>query len=667
MNSDLPNRNQHRAAPEVQRLLAAAARHHNAGNFAAADAQYRDVLSHDPENPDALHLLGLLALQTGQFQAAAEFIGRAIIARPNDPELFINRCEAYRGLGRLEDALADCRKALALDSDEPAAHYAMGIVLLAQEQTGDAIGHLEKAIELEPVFVEARNSLAVALIQDDRVDEAIAHLERAIETQPEFAEAHGNLASALLRQDRTADAEARYARAIELDPEFSEALFNFGCLLRTQRRFPEAAQQLDRALQLEPNNPDIALAMAQTLVDLESMDEAEPLLRKIISVRPKDAETLVWLGHCLQSQGRFDEARDCFEAAVAAEPDYAMAHFHLAKLNKDSVDVGEVERLERLLIESELPDWDAATMHYALASLCERLDQTGRAFDHYRKANELRGGAAAFDAEERARYFAQLKGVYTPALIERKREIGSESEIPVFILGMPRSGTTLTEQILASHPSVAGAGELRAMAHAVQALPNIVGSGRPYPDCAADLNADSAQKITQAYLEQLREASSDAARITDKLPNNFQRIGFIHLIFPRARIIHCRRDPLDTCLSCYFQNFSEGQFFSYDLANLGRYYRLYEDLMQHWHEVLPGRILDVEYESLVQDLEGQSRRIVEHCGLEWDDRCLDFHKTERKITTSSYHQVRQPLYTSSVGRWRRYEAHLGPLKEALGV
>ncbi len=667
MNSDLPNRNQHAAAPEVQRLLAAAARDHNAGNFAAADAQYRDVLQRDPENPNALHLLGLLALQTSQFQAAAELIGRAIIARPGDPELFINRCEAYRGLGRIEDALADCRKALALDSDDPAAHYAMGIVLLAKQQTTEAIEHLGTAVELEPEFVEARNSLAVVLIAHGRVDEAIAHLERATELQPEFAEAHGNLASALLRQNRTSEAEAGYRRAIELDPDFSEALFNYGTLLLHQRRLPDAAEMLDRALRLERGNLEIALTLAQTLFDLGEIYTAEAMLRKILAARPDDVEALTWLGSCFQVQGKFDQARECFEKAADLDPEQPAAHFHLAGLDKDAASVEDVERLEKMLNKSSLPEADAATLHYAIAPIYERLKDYDKAFEHYHQANELNGGAALFDMAQRKEYTAQLKEIYVPELFANKADIGSDSELPVFIVGMPRSGTTLTEQILASHPDAFGAGELREIALAIQNLPNLLGVSEPHPFCIRHMDATVAGTIGDAYLSRLRELSGDATRIVDKMPNNFQRIGFIHLLFPKARIIHCRRDPLDTCLSCYFQNFSDGQFFSYDLANLGRFYRLYEDLMQHWHKVLQGRILDVDYEALVQDLEGQSRRIVEHCGLEWDDRCLDFHKTERKVTTASYHQVRQPLYTSSVGRWRRYEAHLGPLREALGI
>ncbi len=648
-------------------MLAAAAQDHSAGRLAEADAGYRQVLERFPDHPDALHLLGLLAIQTGQFEAAAELIGKAILARPSDPEYYINRCEAYRGMGRIEDALADCQKALDLNPDDPGALYAKGVLLLSLDERGDAIDHFRRALDQEPDFVEAQNSLAVVLLEEDRVDEAVAYLRRAVTVVPEFAEAHGNLAAALLRQDRVEDAEASFRQALELDPDFGEALFNYGRLLRVQGRFIAAAEKLDRALQLEPNNVEIAMELGGTLTDLGDRQNAEKLFRKLLAVRPDDPEILHWMGICREAQGDFGEARTYFERALASKPDHVYARFHLATLNKGKAEDSDIAHLEELAAREDLPAADRATALYGLGDIHDARHEFDKAFASYEAANQVMGGAEVFELDKRTAYVEQLKRVYGPELFAAKADIGDESTLPIFVLGMPRSGTTLVEQILASHPQVEGAGELREMGYIVQNLPQLVGGDLPYPDCIAALDRATAQEIANAYLAQLRECSADALRVTDKLPNNFQRIGLIHLLFPNARIIHCKRDRLSTCWSCFVQNFGDGQVFSYDLGNVGRYYRLYEDLMNHWHTVLPGLILDVKYEDVVANLERESRRIIAHCGLDWDPRCLDFHMTERPVVTASYQQVRQPIYTSSLDRWRAYERYLDPLKEALGL
>jgi len=249
----------------------------------------------------------------------------------------------------------------------------------------------------------------------------------------------------------------------------------------------------------------------------------------------------------------------------------------------------------------------------------------------------------------------------------RTDRAGSQSELPVFIVGMPRSGTTLVEQILASHPMVHGAGELDYMRRIMQTLPERLGVQRPIPECAANIDTALAERIAEEHLQHLREHSASALRITDKTPSNFLRLGLIALLFPKARIIHCQRDPLDTCLSCYFLRFGQGQAFAYDLDDLGRYYRDCARLMEHWRRVLPSPLLEVPYEALVADQEGWSRRLIAFLGLDWDDRCLAFYRSERQVKTASVWQVRQPVYASSIGRWRRYAKHLGPLFAALGI
>jgi hypothetical protein len=257
--------------------------------------------------------------------------------------------------------------------------------------------------------------------------------------------------------------------------------------------------------------------------------------------------------------------------------------------------------------------------------------------------------------------------IYSPDYFAARANIGETSEVPVFVLGMPRSGTTLVEQIIASHPAAHGAGELEELGWLAANMPKLTGGTAPYPEAARLIDATNAKSIAAQYLEPLIARAPAARRITDKMPGNFIRIGLIAVLFPKARIVHVRRHPLDTCLSCFFQHFGRGHHFSYDLGHLGHYYTQYQRLMAHWARVLPGRIFDVQYEDVVSKQEETSRAIIAHCGLDWDPKCLAFHEHERQVRTASFWQVRQPLYASSVGRWQAYEKHLGPLKAALGL
>jgi hypothetical protein len=286
------------------------------------------------------------------------------------------------------------------------------------------------------------------------------------------------------------------------------------------------------------------------------------------------------------------------------------------------------------------------------------------AFEHFRQANELSG--AAFDSKRGVAATDRLIDTFSADFLAGRSGFGDPSERPIFIVGMPRSGTTLTEQIVASHPKICGAGELETMFHMVDAVPGLAGANKRYPECVRDLTQASARDLARRYLVELNRYSRTAVRITDKMPHNFDKLGLISLMFPRARIIHCRRDPIDTCLSCFMHEFHKQHTYNCDLASLGLYYREYERLMAHWRTALPIALFELRYEDLVADQEAVSRALIEFCGLPWDDRCLEFHRADRSVQTPSAWQVRQPIYTKSVERWRKYQRHLGPLIEVLG-
>jgi tetratricopeptide (TPR) repeat protein len=369
------------------------------------------------------------------------------------------------------------------------------------------------------------------------------------------------------------------------------------------------------------------------------------------------------LGSALKSKGLFAEAALEYEAALAIEPDYALAIKNLADISKIQPDDPLIPRIEQLLRSESLPVERREQCHFALGKCFNDVGTYDKAFEQYRAGNEIKKERHSFDAGAYARETDRLMATFDRAFFEQRNSHGSNSERPIFIVGMPRSGTTLVEQIIASHPDVFGAGELPHFNRLVKNLPARLRDAA-YPECVAGIDPKTASQLADEYLGYLRSLSPDAPQVTDKLPQNFRHLGLITLLLPHARIISCRREPLDVCLSCYFQDFF-AQPFSHDLADIGRFYREYDRLMAHWISVLPLPILEVQYEDLVGDMEAVSRRMISFCGLNWDDACLAFHKHERPVQTASDWQVRQPIYRTSVERWRRYEKHLEPLKQVL--
>ncbi len=603
------------------------------GQLEEAITHYRTATSLAPEDAEAHNNLGNALMDASEPDAALASYRRATDADPNYAEALVNIGSAQMAAGEADAAIESFRAAVAINPELASAFVNLGNTYIGRGMEGDALACYERAIEIDPAYAEALNGRAHVLRQRGDFTAAAESFMAAIDARPEYAVAYNNLARTLIELNRPDDAIATYGRAIEIDPAFAEAHSNLGNAFSQQGRAEEAMASVERALALDP-----VLAEAHYAK-----------------------------GICLQQQGQFEEAAQCHRRALALKPDLAEAHYNLAINSKARLDREEIARLEELLAAGNQPPRQFINFNFTLGKSYEDLGEYDRAFDCFRKANELKNQEVDFDPEGLEHYVSTVIETFTPEYFAERAGFGSESELPVFIVGMPRSGTTLLEQIIAAHPRAAGAGELQTVRQLISDLPELLGSPSLYPICAEEIDETNAPRLAARYLEALREHSAEADRITDKMPNNFLRLGLIATIMPRARLIHTRRDALDTCLSCYVQNFARGMYFSYDLANLGFYYRQNERIMAHWREVLPSTILEVPYEELVADQERWSRRIVDHCGLEWDPACLSFHEHERTVRTASFWQVRQPIYASSIGRWRHYDAHLGPLKEALGM
>jgi Sulfotransferase family/Tetratricopeptide repeat len=444
------------------------------------------------------------------------------------------------------------------------------------------------------------------------------------------------------------------------------ALFSRAVQHQNNGRFGDALALYQTIIELEPNLAEVHCNIGAILANLDKLQAAEVAYRRAISLKPNFAAAYNNLALVLRDLGQLSEAYRIMEQAIRLAPNEACYYANLAKLKSFSPGDPYLQRLEALAKNcSSLSSKDRVHLHFGLAKAYEDLGLFDSAFEQARRGNDVKRRGFVYDEASVLGGLAAVEAEFTPQLIRSRAGFGDGSKVPVFIMGMPRSGTTLIEQILSSHPEVFGAGELRLLDQTVASMSHLVPGLPAYPKMMSVIKDAHLNVLGARYVSGLTQRAPQARRIVDKMPTNFFFAGLIHLALPNATIIHATRDPADNCVSCFFTQFDGPQPFD-DLAELGRYYRHYQALMEHWHRVLPAdRILDVHYEEVVGDIRGAAQRIVAHCGLDWDDRCLDFHLAKRAVRTPSAVQVRQPIYTSSVGRWRKYQAFLKPLLSTL--
>ena len=672
--------------------------HRQKGNLAAAADLCRRVLEAQPRNAEALHTLGLIAHQSGDLAAAIEHVRAAAEGDGKSALYWCNLGELLRLGGRPGDAVAAAGRALAIDPRYASAYNNRGV---AEYDLGDfeaAKRSYRRAIALSPRYAEAHSNLGNALRAGKRLEEAVAAYRRALRIEPRFADAHNNLGTALRDLGSVAEAERSYRAALALRPDDPAILANLALALRDFARLDEAEALLRRALAIDPRNARALAHLALILLDRDLAEASEATARDALALRPEDPQILNALGQALARQGRpaealalyrralallpdfadahnnagialielgeLDAAREMLRRAVAIDPRHAGAYMNLAEAQKLGHGDPALTAMETLARKpGALSESQKMYLHFALGKALGDAGDPVRAFHHMLEGNRLKRSQIVYDEAVALGAFDRIRKAFTPSLLATKSGHGAPSRLPIFVVGMPRSGTTLVEQILASHPRVHGAGELEDFARIVRDLRPSAGD---YPEALAALDPAQIGAIGERYLERLAARSGGADRATDKMPSNFYFIGLIHLALPEASIIHVRRDPLDTCLSCFSKHFASPQNHTYDLAELGRYYRKYAELMAHWQEVLPaGRMLEVRYEDLVAGFEPAARRILAHCGLDWDEACRSFHRTARPVHTASAAQVRQPIYGSAVGRGKPYREFLTPLLREL--
>jgi Flp pilus assembly protein TadD len=603
-------------------------------------------------------------IQSRRFEEARELCRQLCDQQPGDAEAWFLLGALCGQLGDFVRAEQACRQAIALRPDEAALHHNLGIALLNQSKPAEAVSSFEQATRINPHHAQAHADLGNALQQLDRYAEAVTRYEQALSLQPDVAPTYYNLANALRRLDRWQEAFACLEKAVRFKPEFEQAWRGMGELLIQHYQYDKAVEILRQAVSRLPDSAGLYLLLG---VAHQEQGEVVPALsnyRHAVALEPGNAEARACLAGALGLAGQYDEARELLLSVLDQAPDNLTAAITLGHFAGEfNLEATALPLLEKHLARQGIAEVARSKLAFAAAKIHDRRKQYDTAFERYRVANAMRG--ARFDPAAFRAHVETLKQQFSREFLARSPRATNRSDLPIFIVGMPRSGTSLVEQILASHPQVFGAGELSLVQRMTMELPAALGGAKPYPQCAKQLTAPKLEVLAQAYLAELQKRGGQAPRVTDKAPVNFLHLGLLDMLFPGTRIIHCVRDPFDTCLSCYFQPFSGDYSFAYDLGHLGAYYRLYENLMAHWRQVLRLPVFELRYEDLVADQEKTIRALIGFCGLDWDDRCLKFYETERTVATASFDQVRKPIYAGSVGRWKRYEAHLEPLMAAL--
>ncbi len=646
----------------ISELLKSGLEHHQAGRLQEAEAIYQSILKQQPRQADALHLLGVMALQIGKNDVAVNLIENAISIKPDEADFYNNCGEAYRALQKHDLAIDRYRQALALRPAFAGAHNNLGNAFKELGQLDEAINCYQQAIDSSPDFFMAHNNLGIALKDSGRIKDAIPHYEQALAIMPDYAEAHNNLGNALQQLGQAEDAITHYEKAITIIPAYAEAHSNLGNALKELDRQEEAIACYEQALAIKP---DFAMAHYNLGIALDELNRPQQAIghyEQAIAIKPDYAEAHNNLGFALQELGQRHDAIRHYETAIAIKPDYAASHLHLSMLNPKPE---QITVIKQLLTNPAITATDATHYHFALGNIYNNAERFDEAFEHFHTGNDLHRSGVSYNAQDYSAYVDKLIATYTRSYFQKVSAYGADSDLPVFIIGMPRSGTTLVEQIISSHPQVYGAGELAIISGIEKHIASHIGTSSPYPECMSLCSDAIVDKYSAECLEKLRVYSDDANRITDKDPGNFHRLGLIKTLFPKARIIHCQRNALDTCVSIFFNYFGEGNEYACKLQELGQYYLDYQRLMAHWCSLFAAEIMTVQYEELVMNQKVISQQLIEHIGLEWDDTCLDFHLNKRAVRTASSGQVRQPLYTHSIDRWRHYEKQLLPLTEIL--
>ncbi len=647
----------------VAELFRAALSRLREGDAAGAAVACREALDVAPRNPDLLALLGACLVALREPTEALVHLDSALELAPSHARAWDERGRALLQLRRIDEAVLSLQRAMALEPESALTRRRLAQALLAQGKGAEADALLQQDFTEEPhrqVLLEA-----AAHQRARRFRESEALLRSALEASPRDVDALRMLARVAEEAERPGEAERLLRRVISLAPDFDDARLDLARVLKQRDKVEQAVECTGEVVSRSPRNPLAQYLHASMLALTRRYDEAIAAYRESLRLRPDNPAAWVGLAHLLKTLGRQQEGVDAYREALRLRPDFGEVYWSLANLKTFRFTAEEIAMMERCIADTAIDEDALVHFCFALAKSREDAGAHAEAFSLYERANVTQRMRVAYDPVDSETQHERIRVVFTAELLrERAAPVREDEPVPIFIVGLPRSGSTLLEQILASHPLVEGTAELPDIGRAITEITRRHPEQR-YPHALARISDAELAGLGRDYLDRTRRHRSGKPFFTDKMPNNFASVGLIRLILPQARIIDARRHPLDSCLGCFRQHFAQGQSFTYDLEELADFYLEYRRMMTHWEAALPGAVLELRYEDMVRSQEAETRRLLAFCGLPWDERCLRFHETERAVRTASSEQVRMPLYDSALGRWRNYRAQLSPLIEIL--
>ncbi|HNP37310.1 MAG TPA: sulfotransferase [Woeseiaceae bacterium] len=625
----------------------------------------RDYLLFKPGSTLHMRLLGHALMKQNRLSEAEQQLRFALALEPDSPKLLEDVGSVLAMQGRYSEAVIFLERAIRLDPQLALAHKKLGQAMAAMGQGKEADAEFREYLELD----ENKGVVAEAIgqLQAGQFDQAVATLKTALKSNPDNVNALRYLAGAYFKKKvHLDDAEAMLRHATEIAPDFAGAWMLLGPVLMERSKYVDAIEAFRTAARLLPLDADAWGGLGNACARAGRIDESVEAFERSVALDPASPGNQMGYAHVLKTLGDQAASLRAYRSAIRAKPDFGEVYWSMANLKVFRFENAEVTAMEQQLERKDLTRSAEIHFHFALGKAYEDLGDYDRAWHNYHTGNQLQRSEVEYDPVEFSLRQEKIIETFNEDFLRAREGNGYDAADPIFIVGLPRSGSTLIEQILASHSQVEGTSELPILGKIAGSIGRYRRDNRHYPGSVTGLRDKDLHDYGRQYMEQSRRHRlSNKPFFTDKLPNNFPHVGLLHLILPNARIINARRHPLDSCLGAYKQLFGHGQHFTYDVLELAEYYKLYHSVTSHWHRVLPGKVLDVHYEDSVLDLEGQVRRILDYCGLPFEEQCLRFYETDRAVRTASSEQVRQPIYRGSLGKWRRYEKHLEHWREDL--
>ncbi|HEV2228267.1 MAG TPA: sulfotransferase [Steroidobacteraceae bacterium] len=634
--------------------------------FAQAETAAQALLKDVPENRDVLYMLAVSQRYQKQVASALATLARLEALHPGYPRLYQERGHCHVARREAAPAMAAFERAVTLNPVLGASWEALRVLYgMAgrRQQAAEAAANVERLAGLPVEIVTA-----ISMFCDGEIASAESLVRQYLVAHGDHVEGMRLLAQIGVKHDVLDDAEVLLENVLRIQPDYHAARYDYATVLLKRHKHVQAREQMERLLRTDPGNRMYRTTYATVCTGFGDYDRALPLYRELAREMPQDPELHLSIGHALKTQGSTGEAIEAYHAAAAARPGCGEAYWSLANLKTYRFTEAELAQMRAEEAAPRIALEDRYHLCFALGKALEDRGEYAESFVWYERGNALKKTECRYRPGITERNTRLQQAICTAEFFAARAGFGAGSHAPIFIVGLPRSGSTLIEQILASHSQVEGTMELADIPRLVQELEgrDTEGGEPRYPAILSQLSADDCRRLGEKYLADTRAYRGGRERFIDKMPNNFRHLGLVHLILPNARIIDARREPMACCFSNFKQLFASGQQFTYSLEDIGRYYRSYVELMRHWEQVLPGRILRVQHEQLVADLGGNVRRILEFCGLPYEAACVEFHRTRRQVHSASSEQVRQPIYKEGVDQWRNFEPWLEPLKTALG-